>query len=53
MYCAQCHRPLFHKDLQNFGWCEECDTVVHVSRCKISFWMLTAVLTIGWVAQMA
>ncbi|MEX2316274.1 MAG: hypothetical protein WD669_03920 [Pirellulales bacterium] len=52
MYCSHCGGQLFYKDLNNAGWCIRCDTIVSVSRCKIPFWNLMAVLTMAWPLQL-
>ena len=49
MYCSRCRRQLFYKNLDSDGWCENCDGVVHVSRCKVSYWILLATFTLQWV----
>ena len=53
MYCSKCRRRLFYQDLEQMGWCESCGAVVTISRCKVSFWTLTATLILLWVVQVA
>jgi hypothetical protein len=51
MYCAHCGQPMFHKDLNNQGWCSRCGDIVEISKCKVPFWSLMAVFTIYWTLQ--
>jgi hypothetical protein len=48
MYCSHCGNQLFHKDLNNAGFCARCDAVVDVSPCKVAFWNLMAVFIMLW-----
>lgn len=48
MYCATCRRKLFYKTLDGLGWCDDCEDVVRVSQCKVSYWLIAAVFIIFW-----
>jgi hypothetical protein len=49
MFCSNCHRTIFYKDLANRGWCEQCKRVVEVSPCAVSYWCVAAVLLMPWL----
>ena len=48
MYCSNCRRRLFYKNLDKLGWCDDCQAIVPVSRCGLSYWILAAVMFIIW-----
>lgn len=48
MYCSHCRRQLFYKNLKNVGWCDTCGDIVGVSDCKVSYWLVAAVLVMFW-----
>ena len=52
-YCYQCRAEIsteLIRDTINHpqGWCENCRDVVGVSRCRVSYWFVTAILVIAW-----
>lgn len=48
MYCSQCRRQLYYKDLKSQGWCDTCEDVVGVSECNVSYWLVMAVVAMLW-----
>jgi hypothetical protein len=49
MFCSDCHRKVFYRNLENRGWCERCKRVVEVSPCSVSYWCVAAVLLMPWL----
>jgi hypothetical protein len=48
MYCSTCRRKLHYKTLDNYGWCDDCNNVVKVSSCSVSYWLVAAVFVVLW-----
>jgi hypothetical protein len=49
MFCSDCHRTIFYKNLENRGWCEGCQRVVEASPCSVSYWCVAAVILMPWM----
>jgi hypothetical protein len=48
MYCSNCRRQLFYKNLDQCGWCDDCEDVVEVSNCSVSYWFVATVFVLLW-----
>jgi len=49
MFCSECYRKLFYKNLENRGWCERCKHVVETTPCNVSYWCVAAVMLMPWL----
>lgn len=49
-YCASCHGILIRegKTWNRYGWCSKCNDIVASTRCKVSYWMITATFLLSW-----
>ena len=49
MFCSDCHRQIFYRNLENRGYCERCKRIVEVSPCSVSYWCVAAVILMPWL----
>jgi hypothetical protein len=52
-YCRRCSaeigRELVKGSIRHsLAWCEKCHDVVGVSRCRVSYWFVTAIIVVAW-----
>ena len=52
-YCYRCRAEISRERVRGainhpVGWCENCRDVVGVSRCRVSYWFVTATLVVAW-----
>lgn len=47
-YCTRCDAKISEKSVAGtLGWCGDCNDTVDVSRCKVSYWAIAAVMTLS------
>jgi hypothetical protein len=49
MFCSQCNRRVFYRNVENRGWCDTCKRVGDVSPCSVSYWCAAAVMLMPWL----
>jgi len=49
MFCSNCHRQIFYRNLENRGYCETCKRIVEISPCRVSYWCVAAVVLMPWL----
>jgi hypothetical protein len=51
MFCSNCRRRLYYKNIENHGYCEKCKCIVEISPCRVSYWCVAAVVLMPWLMQ--